>query len=398
MNSLRAFRGGKLLLQVVSSRSLSLQVTGEGVELLPPKKELGDGCYVPLMASVNRYCFRAALVLLHLRFGRHHNLVANRLQELNPRLEDERLFQESRRIVVAQLQHIVYNEYLPTVLGKKAMRKYQLKSLKGKQRRSDYDPGRSVAATSEFATAAFRFGHSQIPDLIERADAAGEVSATTLSSEMLRPFSLYAEGVVPDLLRGSGRQSAGEVDALFSKEVTGKLFRSSKPFGLDLVALNVQRGRDHGLPGYTTLRAVCGGGGGKGRDFEDLGEDMDQGVIDSLRRVYSHVDDIDLFIGGLSERPLPPGLLGPTFTCILGDQFSRIRRGDRYWYETSDEDTGFGDDQLEQLRKTTLADLLCGAFPEVRAIQERPLEVASAENPVVSCCHVSSVDLKPWKA
>ncbi|XP_037782099.1 peroxidase-like [Penaeus monodon] len=396
MDALRASAGGRLL----------LQVTGEGVELLPPKKDLHDGCNDPLRASVDQYCFRAgdkrvnehpALVLFHLLFARHHNLVANRLQELNPRWGDEELFQESRRIVVAQLQHIVYNEYLPTVLGKNAMRKYQLKSLKGKQRRNDYDPSRSAAASSEFATAAFRFGHSQIPDLIERADAAGEVTATTLSSEMLRPFSLYAKGAAPDLLRGSGRQRAGDVDSFFAKEVTGKLFRSNKPFGLDLVALNVQRGRDHGLPGYTALRAACRGGGSKVRDFEDLVEDMDQGVVDSLKRVYSHVDDIDLFIGGVSERPLPSGVLGPTFTCILGDQFSRIRRGDRYWYETSDKDTGFGGDQLEQLRKTTLAGLLCGAFPEVRATQERPLEVASAENPVVSCGCVPSVDLKPWK-
>ncbi|ROT71626.1 putative peroxidase-like [Penaeus vannamei] len=398
MDSLRAFRGGKLL----------LQVTGEGVELLQPKKDLDDGCNNPLRAGIGQFCFKAGdkrvnenptLTVFHLLFARHHNLVASRLQQLNPCWGDEELFQESRRVVVAQFQHIVYSEYLPTVLGEKAMREYQLGSLTGKQKRNDYDPRRSAAASTEFATAAFRFGHSQIPDLIERKDAAGEVTATALSSEMRNPFSLYAKGAATTLLRGTGAQNAREVDSLFAEEITGKLFRSNKPFGLDLVALNVQRGRDHGVPGYTTLRAVCGGDKVKVRNFEDLAEDMDLGVIDSLKSVYSHVDDIDLFIGGMSERPLPGGLLGPTFTCcILADQFYQNPSRGPYWYETSSTDTAFRDDQLEELHKTTFAGLLCGAFPELQAIQKRPLEVASSENPLVSCGRVPSVDLRPWKA
>lgn len=56
-------------------------------------------------------------------------------------------------------------------------------------------------------------------------------------------------------------------------------------------------------------------------------------VVRILSSLYPSVDEVDLFVGGIGERPLTGAVLGPTFVCIVGDQFSRLRRGDRFFYE-----------------------------------------------------------------
>ncbi len=50
-------------------------------------------------------------------------------------------------------------------------------------------------------------------------------------------------------------------------------------------------------------------------------------------RLYGRIEDIDLYIGGTIEKAVPGSILGPTFQCIVGDQFRRLRMGDRFWYE-----------------------------------------------------------------
>ncbi|KAK3098375.1 hypothetical protein FSP39_018942 [Pinctada imbricata] len=105
----------------------------------------------------------------------------------------------------------------------------------------------------------------------------------------------------------------------------------------DLAALNIQRGRDHGLPSYTKWREWCNGKRALIFSPNALGlNDHSYFETNILRKTYRHVDDIDLFAGGLTEMREEGALVGPTFACIIGLQFSNYKRGDRFFYERPD--------------------------------------------------------------
>ena len=69
------------------------------------------------------------------------------------------------------------------------------------------------------------------------------------------------------------------------------------------MAINIQRGRDHGIPGYNAFRKFFGMAPIPSMDQKP--EEIAKDAWDSFQLVYAHPDDIDLFVGGLAEDPLP---------------------------------------------------------------------------------------------
>lgn len=130
---------------------------------------------------------------------------------------------------------------------------------------------------------------------------------------------------------GLMNQVAQAMDDSITQEVTNHLFKKvGARFGMDLVSFNMQRGREFGLPGYMEFRKFCGLPGAD--SFQDLFGSMTNQTVRKYESIFEHPIDVDLWSGGVSERPLPGSMLGPTFACIIATQFSYSRRGDRFWY------------------------------------------------------------------
>ncbi|MCB1798049.1 MAG: PEP-CTERM sorting domain-containing protein [Gammaproteobacteria bacterium] len=174
--------------------------------------------------------------------------------------------------------------------------------------------------------------------MLMRLDANGnEIAAghLALRDAFFTPETVLtdANGGIDPVLRGLVSQLGQEVDPFLVDDVRNLLFG---PMGFDLAALNMQRGRDHGLPSYVEMRDVMFGnqmGYTTFNDWSDLDGIMADAIIDALQSVYDDVRDIDLWIGGLAEAHVNGGMLGELFSAIVGDQFSRLRDGDRFWYQ-----------------------------------------------------------------
>lgn len=166
----------------------------------------------------------------------------------------------------------------------------------------------------------------------------------------------------------------------------------------DLPAINCQRGRDHGLPGYTQFVEACGGAPPLSLQFfSQLRQFIGQEQIYRLKQVYSNVKDIDLWAGAISEFPIPGSVLGFTFTCILTKQFERLRSGDRFWYERNDTNTAFTLPQLTEIRKTSLSRLLCDNAEGIYFVQKNAFWPIQNRAELIDCDFINRVNLHVFK-
>ena len=338
--ALRTFEGGKLK---VSEGNL---LPVNNAETFPEGQQENDNSGpIPFedlfVAGDVRSNENVGLTSLHTLLMREHNRLADEIAAENPGLSDEALYQQARRLLGAMVQHVTYSEYLPVMIGEDAMPAY-----------TGYDPSVDPALSTIFSGAAYRVGHTQLPSEFQRLDENME-SLTggnlALRNAFFNPNPIVEEGIEP-YIRGMYATLSQEIDTHVIDDVRNFLFGPPGSGGMDLAAINIQRGRDLGLPGYNQARLDFGLPAIK--TFAEVSPDPE--VVAALSSVYESVDDIDVWVGGLAEEHVPGAQLGPLFQRIIADQFQRLRDGDRYWYENGQ----FTQEELDLIRGTTLAALV----------------------------------------
>ena len=284
---------------------------------------------------------QVGLTVIHTLLVREHNWLVDQLVARGVSGEDE-LYQQAKAIVEGEIQHITYHEFLPMLLGSQMLDDWER-----------YDPTIDPRVSTEFSTAGFRVGHTLLSSNLERFNADGTVATgghLSLRKAFFNPQVVKDEGIEP-ILRGLVKGKSERIDNFIIDEVRNFLFGEPAPIGgFDLASLNIQRGRDHGLPSYNEVREAYGLPAVD--NFYDITYDID--LANKLELVYGDVDDVDLWVGGISEPPVPGGMVGQTFAAIINDQFERSRDGDLFWYENRE----LSDFQLDMIENTRLSDII----------------------------------------
>ncbi|KAI4905455.1 hypothetical protein NFI96_028088, partial [Prochilodus magdalenae] len=348
------------------------------------------------------------LTALHTLWVREHNRIATQLKQLNAHWSSETTYQETRKIIGALHQIITMRDYIPKILGKEAFGR-TIGPYEG------YDETINPSVSNVFATAAFRFGHATISAQIRRLNESFQehpyFSSLNLHQAFFSPWRIIREVQTqpPGLIPGCRSRTAGGLDPilrgllgrpaarqnqqhLMTEELTEKLVVLNIPDALDLAALNLQRGRDHGLPGYNDWRAYCG------YDRVESKADLravvrDGALVEKLMDLYGHPNNIDVWLAGLVEDPLPGARTGPIFACLIGKQMKMLREGDRFWWEKPGV---FSPQQRQQLQRHSLSRVFCDNSG-VTEVPLDPFTVGTYPEDFLLCSSVPSLDLGAWK-
>ncbi|WP_419551581.1 peroxidase family protein [Candidatus Poriferisodalis sp.] len=304
------------------------------------------------------------LTAMHTLFVREHNRLAGIIATQNPDLSGDETYELARKIVGAQIQNITFSEFLPLLLGPDAFDAY-----------SGYDPDVDPTIASEFSAAAYRVGHTLLSPKLNLLDADGESEKISLASSFFSP-SFYNGHGISEVLRGFAAQQAQDVDSQVINEVRNFLQREPHGIAFDLVALNIQRGRDHGVGDYNTVRSAYGLTAVE--SFADISSDPD--VQQALEDAYADVGDLDLWPAALAEDHVPAAAVGETLRAVISDQFRRLRDGDRFWFENDAYFTANAD-LLAEVRSTTLADIIRRNTPIDDELDDNVFVVASDTAP-----------------
>lgn len=159
--------------------------------------------------------------------------------------------------------------------------------------------------------------------------------------------------------------------------------KNADGFGVDLIALGIQQGRDHGVPSFQEMRSYCE------MDviyetFADFAGTISADNIALLEAYYNSPEDVDFYVGGMME--LFGGVESPTddpvFGCVLGMALNSKTSGDIYFPMHEENPYLFTDDQVSTLMMLASDSWICAISEPLRE------KLCGGDNPL---------DLSAWK-
>ena len=316
-------------------------------DLLPDNPESDEpcqeiaGCFLVGDRRVNE---NTALATMHTVWVRLHNVYAKLIIEefkkdpmtfqsasKSTKEKDEIIFQEARKMVIAILQQVVYNEWLVKL-------NIKLPEYTG------YNPNVKAEVSHAFITAAFRFGHTLVSNFFPQLnpDYTDAQEPLSLRESFNNNLPITTNGI-EQIIRGLIGNQSENFDSTFSASIGKTLFIPPSELGFqNLLALNIHRGRDHGLASYQQYRRICGIQPAKRHRNDPFSifrnEIKNQWTRERLEKAYGSVSNhIDLFAAGIAASDSSKDLLGPTFKCIIGRAFTDLRDGDRFFFQNNDQ-------------------------------------------------------------
>lgn len=295
----------------------------------------GDGRSDLFLAGDVRANENTALLVTHNLWVREHNYWADSLREARPSLGGDEVFNLARVLVRAMVQKVVYDEFLPALLGEGSVPPYD----GYRAERTGIYQGSGLE--NVVSSCAYRVGHTMVGGSLLRDYGNGTTERLAIEDAFFAPLQLEAYGLDP-YLRGMATNTAEEVDPFLTPALRNRLFSGQ----FDLMALNIERARDHGIPDFNTIRKSVG--------YERLDSFDDFLFGEELMSVYENTDQIDCWVGMNAEPRVEGLMVGPTQRDILAKNFANIRDGDEYFYKRYIQDERL----MELIESTTFSDVI----------------------------------------
>ncbi|CAG8548792.1 12902_t:CDS:10 [Cetraspora pellucida] len=304
-------------------------------EQFPPKNN-SDGSYIWGATSERSYSiFTLAIQTIWLR---EHNRLCDELYTLHgSSWTDEQYFQEARRWTIAFYQKAVAEEYIGAVLGR-PLPAYQ-----------NYDPNLKPGVDTFFSTVTFRYGHSELSDFYRIQDEYGD-TLYNLALNDIKNLTLLETFGLARVLLSMALQRQEEVDIFFADSTKSALAPDHHTY--DLVAFDIIRSRDRGIPLYNVIRQYFGFP--KAQSFADISSNPT--IQANLAKIYPNgIETVESWVGVMSEDHLNGSNFGMVMNASMVTQYAYIRDSDNFWFEKPDMFTA---DEQKIIRNTTLRDII----------------------------------------